>query len=67
MIKYAANAFLATDCDEIVLMTEWAEFQQLDYQHLVKLMRSPFSIDCRNFLAADSMTAAGFKYINIGC
>jgi UDPglucose 6-dehydrogenase len=58
---------LATNCDAIVLMTEWGEFQQLDYQHLASLMRSPLLIDCRNFLAAESMTAAGFKYIRIGC
>jgi UDPglucose 6-dehydrogenase len=63
----ANPVLLATDCDAIVLMTEWSEFQQLDYQQLFKLMRSPFLIDCRNFLAADIMTAAGFKYIRIGC
>jgi UDPglucose 6-dehydrogenase len=63
----ANPVLLATDCDAIVLMTEWSEFQQLDYQQLFTLMRSPFLIDCRNFLAADSMTAAGFKYIRIGC
>jgi UDPglucose 6-dehydrogenase len=67
-VNLVANpVLLATDCDAIVLMTEWAEFQQLDYQYLVILMRSPYFIDCRNFLTAASMTAAGFKYIRIGC
>jgi UDPglucose 6-dehydrogenase len=63
----ADPVLLATDCDAIVLMTEWFEFQQLDYQYLVTLMRSPFFIDCRNFLTSENMTAAGFKYIRIGC
>ncbi len=67
VILVADPVLLATDCDAIVLMTEWAEFQELDYQYLVTLMRSPFLIDCRNFLTADSMTAAGFKYVRIGC
>ena len=58
---------LAKDSDAIVLMTEWLEFQQLDYQQLAKLMRSPLMIDCRNFLSATELTAAGFQHIGIGC
>jgi UDPglucose 6-dehydrogenase len=58
---------LATDSDAIVLMTEWTEFQQLDYQQLAKLMRSAWLIDCRNFLPASKITEAGFKYLGIGC
>ncbi len=57
---------LAADCDAIVLMTEWAEFQSLDYQHLATLMRCPLTIDCRNFLSAAKMTEAGFTYVGIG-
>jgi UDPglucose 6-dehydrogenase len=58
---------LATDCDAIVLMTEWSEFQQLDYQHLATLMRCPLIVDCRNFLSASQLTSAGFTYVGIGC
>jgi UDPglucose 6-dehydrogenase len=58
---------LATDADAIVLMTEWLEFQQIDYQHLAKLMRSPLIIDCRSFLSPAKLTDAGFQYIGIGC
>jgi UDPglucose 6-dehydrogenase len=58
---------LAEDSDAIVLMTEWLEFQQLDYHHLAKLMRLPLMIDCRNFLSATELTQAGFQHIGIGC
>ena len=58
---------LATDSDAIVLMTEWLEFKQLDYQYLAKLMRSPLIIDCRNFLSTSDLKAAGFHHIGIGC
>jgi UDPglucose 6-dehydrogenase len=58
---------LATDSDAIVLMTEWLEFQQIDYHHLAKLMRSPLMIDCRNFLSPTKLTEAGFQHIGIGC
>jgi UDPglucose 6-dehydrogenase len=58
---------LATDSDAIVLMTEWLEFQQIDYHHLAKLMRSPLMIDCRNFLSPEKLAEAGFQHIGIGC
>jgi UDPglucose 6-dehydrogenase len=58
---------LAEDSDALVLMTEWSEFQQLNYRELARLMRSPLAIDCRNFLSADDLRAAGFQYIGIGC
>jgi UDPglucose 6-dehydrogenase len=58
---------LATDSDAIVLMTEWSEFQDINYQHLAKLMRSPIVVDCRNFLSPAILTAAGFQHIGIGC
>ncbi|WP_310489046.1 UDP-glucose/GDP-mannose dehydrogenase family protein [Chamaesiphon sp. VAR_69_metabat_338] len=58
---------LATDSDAIVLMTEWSEFKDLNYQHLATLMRSPLLVDCRNFLSPAMLTAAGFQHIGIGC
>jgi UDPglucose 6-dehydrogenase len=58
---------LAADSDAIVLMTEWSEFQDINYQHLAKLMRSPIVVDCRNFLSPAMLTAAGFQHIGIGC
>jgi UDPglucose 6-dehydrogenase len=58
---------LAEDSDALVLMTEWSEFQQLDYAELARLMRSPLAIDCRNFLSSTDLRAAGFHYIGIGC
>jgi UDPglucose 6-dehydrogenase len=62
----ASPDLLAVDSDAIVLMTEWSEFQQIDYQHLAKLMRSSLLIDCRNYLIAAEISQAGLTYINIG-
>ncbi len=58
---------LAENTDAIVLMTEWEEFKQLDYQKLATLMRSPLMIDCRNFLSATDLAEANFQHIGIGC
>ena len=59
-------ANLAIDSDAIILMTEWDEFQQLDYQSLAESMRVPLIVDCRNFLSARMISQAGFTYIRIG-
>jgi UDPglucose 6-dehydrogenase len=58
---------LATDSDALILMTEWSEFQEINYQHLAKLMRSPLLVDCRNFLSSAQLVEAGFQHIGIGC
>jgi len=58
---------LATDSDALILMTEWSEFQELNYQHLATLMRSPILVDCRNFLSPVQLINAGFQHIGIGC
>jgi UDPglucose 6-dehydrogenase len=58
---------LATDSDALVLMTEWSEFQDINYQHLAGLMRSPIIVDCRNFLSPIELSKAGFQHIGIGC
>jgi UDPglucose 6-dehydrogenase len=58
---------LAENTDAIVLMTEWEEFKQLDYQKLATLMRSPLMIDCRNFLSATDLAKANFQHVGIGC
>ena len=58
---------LASDCDALVLVTDWQEFQYWDYVELAKLMKSPVMIDGRNYLDAATMAAAGFYYIGIGC
>jgi UDPglucose 6-dehydrogenase len=57
---------LATNSDAIVLMTEWQQFQELNYQYLAELMRIPLLIDCRNFLSAKKISEAGLKCVGIG-
>jgi UDPglucose 6-dehydrogenase len=62
----ATPELLATNSDALVLMTEWAEFQDLNYGELCELMRSPLFVDGRNFLSSAEITAAGLKYVGIG-
>ncbi len=57
---------LATGCDAIILMTEWQQFQDLNYSELAELMRVPLIIDCRNFLSPQAISDAGLKWVGMG-
>ncbi|MBF2006249.1 UDP-glucose dehydrogenase family protein [Chlorogloeopsis fritschii PCC 9212] len=57
---------LADGCDALVLVTEWQQFNNLDYAQMAKLMNHPVIIDGRNFLDPEKMVRAGFQYIGVG-
>jgi UDPglucose 6-dehydrogenase len=57
---------LASNSDALVLLTEWEQFQDLNYQKLGALMRSPLLIDSRNFLPAQKISQMGINYLGIG-
>jgi len=57
---------LADSCDALVLVTDWQQFLNLDYQKMAKLMANPVFIDGRNFCDRKALQAAGFHYVGIG-
>ena len=57
---------LADGCDALVLVTDWEQFNHLDYEKMAKLMNNPVMIDGRNFLDKKALEAAGFQYVGIG-
>lgn len=57
---------LADGCDALVLVTEWQQFNTLDYVKMASLMNHPVIIDGRNFLDPETMVRAGFQYVGIG-
>ncbi len=57
---------LADHCDALVLVTEWQQFQTLDYIKMAQLMHTPILIDGRNFLNQALIEEAGFRYVGIG-
>ncbi|PZD74150.1 UDP-glucose 6-dehydrogenase TuaD [Acaryochloris thomasi RCC1774] len=57
---------LAAGCDALVLVTDWQQFQSLDYNRLASLMNNPILIDGRNFLNKAALKKAGFSYVGIG-
>ncbi|MDI6100763.1 UDP-glucose/GDP-mannose dehydrogenase family protein [Actinoplanes sp. NEAU-A12] len=53
------------DCDAVVLVTEWAQYLELDWSKFVGLMRSPILLDGRHVLDADRMRRLGYRYVAV--
>jgi len=50
----------------LVLVTEWEEFSELDFEKIKGIMAEKNIIDGRNFLDKKKLKRLGFKYIGIG-
>jgi len=59
-------AEVADGAHALVLMTEWAEFSELDPADLRGRMAYPILVDARNALDADAFVAAGFTVAGVG-
>jgi UDPglucose 6-dehydrogenase len=66
-LEYASSALdLATECDAVVIVTEWEEFRNLDPDKLAEVMRTRVMIDGRNLLDREAFIKAGFAYRGVG-
>jgi UDPglucose 6-dehydrogenase len=67
-VTIAASAKQALEgAHAAVLVTEWPEFAELDWENEVRqLMKTPLIVDGRNFLDREKLTAAGFTYEGVG-
>ncbi len=54
------------DVDAIVVVTEWPEFAELDWNEVAQVTQGRTVIDGRNFLDSNTVRAAGFTYEGIG-
>ncbi|HKQ01829.1 MAG TPA: nucleotide sugar dehydrogenase, partial [Actinomycetes bacterium] len=57
---------VADGAHAVVLMTEWAEFGDLDPADLRSRMAYPILVDARNALDAEAFVAAGFTVAGVG-
>ncbi len=66
-IDYVADAYaVAEGADALVIVTEWNEFRQLDFDRLRELMRTPVVVDCRNVYDPEVLEGLGFSYVGVG-
>ncbi|MFL6351286.1 MAG: UDP-glucose dehydrogenase family protein [Bryobacteraceae bacterium] len=56
---------MAEACDALVLLTEWNEYRDLDWEALARRMRVPFLLDGRHALDREKLARAGFRYVSI--
>jgi UDPglucose 6-dehydrogenase len=55
------------DSDAVVLVTEWPQYRELDWEPLARTMRSAIILDGRHALDRARMMRAGFRYIGLAC
>ena len=66
-VEFAGSAEDALEgADAAILVTEWAEFADLDWNALAGRMATPLLVDGRNFLDPAQLRDAGFAYEGIG-
>lgn len=66
-ITYAKNSYEAlTNCDCMLLLTEWNEFRRPDFDKIKTLLKSPVIFDGRNQYNVERLKEKGFEYYQIG-
>ena len=57
----------AKGTDAVIVLTEWEQFNNLDWEYIFKLMRKPaWVFDSRNYLNTDQLKKIGFKVWALG-
>jgi UDPglucose 6-dehydrogenase len=66
-IKYCQSAYEAAEnADAVLLLTEWAEFRELNFNKVADVMERPLIIDGRNALSPQELAAADIEYVGVG-
>jgi UDPglucose 6-dehydrogenase len=66
-VEFADTALEAVSgADACILVTEWPEFSELDWQAVAERMSGRLIIDGRNFIDPEAVASAGFAYEGIG-
>ncbi len=56
---------VAEDADAVVIVTDWPEYRELDWDSLKSKMRSPVVLDGRNLLDRAQITRAGYRFLTL--
>jgi UDPglucose 6-dehydrogenase len=66
-LKPCADPYDAAEgTDALIIMTEWNQFRNLDFERLKGIMKSPILIDLRNVYDSDRVVSHGFHHISVG-
>jgi UDPglucose 6-dehydrogenase len=66
-IEIVGDAYSAANgASLVVLLTEWPEFRELDWDKVANLMSEPSIFDTRNSLSRRDITNSHLRYSSIG-
>lgn len=66
-ITYCRDPYeAARSASAVLALTEWDEFQSLDWDRLRGVLDRPLIFDCRNMFSRSDMLSRGFEYLSIG-
>ena len=66
-VTYCADGYEACDgADGMVLVTEWNEFREPDFERIHGLLRHPVVFDGRNIYNPEKLREKGFSYFGVG-
>lgn len=57
---------VAAQTDGLIIMTEWNQFRNLDFERLKQAMRQPLLLDLRNVYDSERVTGHGFRHVSVG-
>jgi len=63
---FESNYDVLKGADALVVVTEWNEFRQPDFNRMKRLMKHPVVFDGRNIFDPKEMRARGFTYYGMG-
>jgi UDPglucose 6-dehydrogenase len=56
----------AQGADALILVTEWNEFRNLEFNRIKAALRRPLFIDLRNVYEPERLAGLGFQYVSVG-
>ncbi|MCD4706291.1 MAG: UDP-glucose/GDP-mannose dehydrogenase family protein [Candidatus Sabulitectum sp.] len=66
-IEYSSSGYDALDgSDALILITEWTEFREPDFDRISSLLKKPVIFDGRNIWNPGKLVSRGFTYYGIG-
>jgi UDPglucose 6-dehydrogenase len=66
-VTYSHNQYeILTGADALVIITDWSEYRNPDFDRIAAELKSPLVIDGRNLYKPERMRGAGFTYIPLG-
>jgi len=66
-IEYSSNQYdILANADALVIITDWNEYRNPDFERIKSGLKNPLVIDGRNLYKPGRMATAGFRYIPLG-